>query len=237
METQSLEGKVVLVTGSTRGIGKAIADAYQAEGARVFRNGRMDNQFPSHLVKGNTVYFDVRDREAVIGGISTIYNINERLDILVNNAGINEDSKVGKMENVQWDDVLATNLTGAFNCTRIALPYLRQNKGQIIYVSSIMANDPKQGVANYAASKAGVEAFARVVSLEEAGNGISVLVVSPGFAETDMIARLSAEVRQRIQSQIPNGQFIQPERIAQEVVQFSKVRGSLPPYVKKDLPY
>jgi 3-oxoacyl-[acyl-carrier protein] reductase len=221
-----LTGKVGLVTGASRGIGRAIAKALAAEGATVVLGARDESRLRdvgSEIEAGggrsSAVTLDVADRKSVDDVFGRILEAHGRLDILVNNAGITRDNLLLRMKPDEWTDVLATNLGGAFHCTQAALrPMLKQRAGRIVNITSVVALAGNPGQANYAASKAGVIGFTKSVAREVASRSITVNAVAPGFIETDMTAAMTDKAREAITEAIPMGRVGRPEDVAGVVV-------------------
>ena len=211
-----LAGKVALVTGASRGIGKAIACKLAREGAKVIINYNGSKE-KAEAVKSEIeaaggqaeVYqCDVSDYTACETFIQTVIKEEGSLDILVNNAGITKDGLLMKMSEEDFDKVLDTNLKGAFNTTRFASrQMLRQKGGRIINMSSVVGVSGNAGQANYAASKAGVIGLTKAAARELASRGITVNAIAPGFIETDMTDVLSDKVKEASEAQIPLGTF------------------------------
>jgi len=219
-----LSGRVAIVTGASRGIGRAIATALAACGARVVAAARQDNarQTADAIAaaggKADALSIDVTSPGAAEQAIEFAMAAHGRIDILVNNAGIARDQLVLRMKREDWDAVLATNLTGAFVMTQAALkPMIRQRGGRIVCISSVVGQSGNAGQANYAASKAGLIGFAKAVALEVASRGITVNVVAPGLIETDMTRTITDSVREEWVSRIPLRRLGTPEDIAAAV--------------------
>ena len=218
-----LAGKVALVTGASRGIGKAIACKLAREGAKVIINYNGSKE-KAEAVKSEIeaaggqaeVYqCDVSDYTACETFIQTVIKEEGSLDILVNNAGITKDGLLMKMSEEDFDKVLDTNLKGAFNTIRFASrQMLRQKCGRIINMSSVVGVSGNAGQANYAASKAGVIGLTKAAARELASRGITVNAIAPGFIETDMTDVLSDKVKEASEAQIPLGHFGKPEDVA-----------------------
>ena len=221
-----LAGKVALVTGASRGIGKAIACKLAREGAKVIINYNGSKE-KAEAVKSEIeaaggqaeVYqCDVSDYTACETFIQTVIKEEGSLDILVNNAGITKDGLLMKMSEEDFDKVLDTNLKGAFNTIRFASrQMLRQKGGRIINMSSVVGVIGNAGQANYAASKAGVIGLTKAAARELASRGITVNAIAPGFIETDMTDVLSDKVKEASEAQIPLGHFGKPEDVAAAV--------------------
>jgi 3-oxoacyl-[acyl-carrier protein] reductase len=203
-------GRVVLVTGGNRGIGRAVAAAFAAGGDRVAvttRSGDVDGLF--------SVPCDVTDTGAVDKAVGIVESELGPVEVLVANAGINDDKLLLQMDEESFARVLDTNLVGTFRVVRRALPkMLRQRKGRIVLISSVVALSGAAGQANYAASKAGLIGFARSLAREIGSRSITVNVVAPGFIETDMTARLSDERRADVLAQVPLKRFGMPDEVA-----------------------
>jgi len=220
--TTGLEGKVAVVTGGSRGIGRAIALRLSAEGARVAICGRnlaaaeeVVAEIEAAGAVGMAVAADVSresEAEALIQAGITRFG---RLDILVNNAGITKDGLLVRMKEEDWDTVLDVNLKGAFFMTRAALrPMLRARGGRIVNISSVAGTMGIPGQANYSAAKAGLIGFTKAVAKEVASRAITVNAVAPGFIETEMTAVLSEDRKKIYLSQIPLGRFGDPTEVA-----------------------
>jgi 3-oxoacyl-[acyl-carrier protein] reductase len=203
-------GRVVLVTGGNRGIGRAVAAAFAAGGDRVAvttRSGEVEGLF--------SVNCDVTDTGAVDKAVGMVENDLGPIEVLVANAGINDDKLLLQMDEESFASVLDTNLVGTFRVVRRALPkMLRQRKGRIVLISSVVALSGAAGQANYAASKAGLIGFARSLAREIGSRSITVNVVAPGFIETDMTARLNDERRADVLAQVPLKRFGMPDEVA-----------------------
>jgi 3-oxoacyl-[acyl-carrier protein] reductase len=218
----ALAGSVSLVTGASRGIGRAIAGALAAEGASVVLGARDERRLEeavSEIVaaggRASAVALDVSRQDSVEAAIAGIVSGQGRLDHLVNNAGITRDNLLLRMKPEQWDEVLATNLTGVFLCTRAALkPMLKQRSGRIVNITSVVGLGGNAGQANYAASKAGIIGFTKSVAREVGSRGITVNAVAPGFIETDMTGAMTEKAREAIVSGIPMGRVGRPEDVA-----------------------
>ncbi|HVO12099.1 MAG TPA: 3-oxoacyl-[acyl-carrier-protein] reductase [Vicinamibacteria bacterium] len=219
-------GKLSLVTGASRGIGRAIARALAAEGAHVALAARDTARLDEALAEirscggaAESLAVDVSDRASVEAAVGSLVQRHGRLDHLVNNAGVTADNLVLRMKDEEWQRVLATNLTGAFLCTQAALrPMLRQRAGRIVNVASVVGLTGNVGQANYAASKAGLVGFTKSVAREVASRGITVNAVAPGFVETEMTAAMSEKARQAVLSAIPMGRVARPEEIVPAVL-------------------
>ena len=226
-----LEGQNAVVTGGTRGIGRAIVKAFLKEGARVALLGSRresaqaaaqevatECQVPEAMVAGYGC--DIRNTQEVhqvFGEILAAFG--QRLDILVNNAGITRDKLMGRMSEEDWDDVLDTNLKGVYNGIHAAvMPMLRQRKGRIVNISSVVGLLGNPGQANYAAAKAGILGLTKAMARECAGRNVTVNAVAPGFVETDMTNALPEALREKLKTQIPLGRIAQPEEIAAAVL-------------------
>ena len=219
----TLTGKVALVTGASRGIGRAIALKLAAEGAAVVINyhGSMEKakevkaEIESDGGIAEIMQCNVADYQATEAMIRKVTDDFGRLDILVNNAGITRDGLLMKMSEEDYDTVLDTNLKGTFHCIRFAArQMLRQRGGRIINLSGILGN---AGQANYSASKAGVIGLTKSAARELASRGITVNAVAPGFIETEMTAVLTEKVRESAVAQIPMGAFGTAEDVAEAV--------------------
>ena len=221
-----LENKVALVTGASRGIGRAIAIQLAAEGAKVAIN------FAGNLAKAEEVkaeieskggevllvQADVSNSESVEGMVSKIIEKFGRIDILVNNAGITRDSLLMRMKDSDFDDVINTNLKGVFNCTKaVTKLMMKQRSGRIVNMSSIVALTGNIGQTNYAAAKAGIIGFSKSAAKEFAARGITVNVVAPGFIETDMTAAIPEKIKENMLKEIPLGRIGSPDDIANAV--------------------
>ncbi len=199
------DAKVALVTGGTRGIGASIAQRLKADGYKVVTLGRT----------GGDVQADVSDPEQVDAAFARVREEHGPVLVLVNNAGVTRDGLAIRMPDGDWADVLDTNLTGAFNCTKRGLEdMLKARWGRIVNVSSITATRVNSGQANYAASKAGLLAFTRVVAKEMGKRNITANAVAPGFIETDMTAELPKD---EIAAHIPAARVGRPEEVAAAV--------------------
>jgi 3-oxoacyl-[acyl-carrier protein] reductase len=219
-----LSGRVAIVTGASRGIGRAIARQLAIQGAHVVAAARGDNaravveEITAAGGQADAVALDVTDAGAPGAIVAETIERLGHIDILVNNAGITRDQLMLRMKREDWDAVLATNLTGAFALTQAALkPMVRQRGGRIICISSVVGQSGNAGQANYAASKAGVIGFAKAVALEVASRGITVNVVAPGLVETDMTRELTGAARDEWASKIPLRRLGTPDDIASAV--------------------
>jgi 3-oxoacyl-(acyl-carrier-protein) reductase len=222
-----LTGKTALVTGASRGIGRAIALELAQAGARVALNYQNNDAkaqaVADEIVKAGglamLVKANVGNSQEARAMVKQVASEFGRLDVLVNNAGITRDASLRKMTDEQWEEVIKTNLCGYFYCTSAAIPVMVEQKfGRIINVSSMNGQIPAFGQANYSASKGGVIAFTRTAALELAKSGITVNTVSPGFTETDMFAEIPEKIQDQIKTRIPMGRFGKPEEIAKAVV-------------------
>ena len=218
--TRTLDGQTALVTGASRGIGRAVALALAECGAEVVVNYASSPVAADAVVKdieskGGTAYAlqaDVGDEAAVDALIKTVLERSGRIDVLVNNAGITRDGLLMRMKAADWNAVINLNLTGVFLCTRaVARPMLKQKSGRIINITSVVGLMGNAGQANYAAAKAGVVGLTRSAAKEMASRGITVNAVAPGFIATDMTKDLDAE---GILTAIPLGTFGTPEQVA-----------------------
>lgn len=222
-----LQGKVALVTGASKGIGRAIAVALGKEGAHVIVNyngSREAAELTCRLIceAGGTcesMGFNVALEEETCEAMKAILDKYGKMDILVNNAGITKDGLLMRMTDEEFDGVLAVNLKGAFHTTRIAAKQmLKQRSGRIINISSVSGIMGNAGQANYSASKAGLIGLTKATARELASRGITVNAVAPGFIETDMTEKLSDTIKENACKQIPLGKMGRPEDIAEAVV-------------------
>jgi len=222
-----LKGYTALVTGGSRGIGRAIAIKLACNGADVIVNYCGNKAAAEEVVReigdcgsrSMAICADVSNHEAVKNMISEIKNNFGRLDILINNAGITRDGLLLRMKEEDWEKVIHTNLTGAFNCSKEALRLLlKSDNGSIINISSVVGQMGNAGQCNYAAAKAGLFGFTKSLAREVASKNIRVNAVAPGFIDTDMTSVLSEEVRQKLKTQIPMGRFGSPEDVANAVL-------------------
>ncbi len=221
-----LAGRVCLVTGASRGIGRAVARAAAAEGAHVVLAARDAARLEQALAeirgqggKGESLVLDVADRASVAAGVGAIVSRHGRIDQLVNNAGVTRDDLLVRMKDEEWQQVLATNLTGVFLCSQAVLkPMLKQRYGRIVSVSSVVGLSGNAGQANYAASKAGILGFTKSVAREVASRGITVNAVAPGFIETEMTAAMTEKAREAVAAAIPIGRIGRPEDVAAAVL-------------------
>ena len=219
-----LSERVALVTGASRGIGRAIAQTLAKQGATVVAAARGENaravaeEITAAGGRAEFVTVDVAaaaSAEEAVGGVMARHG---RIDILVNNAGIARDQLMLRLKREDWDAVIATNLTAAFALTQAALkPMIRQRSGRIISISSVVGQAGNAGQANYAASKAGLIGFSKAVALEVASRGITVNVVAPGLIETDMTKAITEQARGEWQNRIPLKRLGTPEDVAAAV--------------------
>lgn len=205
---ESFAGRVALVTGATRGIGRAVALALADCGAKVIGTATSETgaaQISEALGdKGRGIVLNVTDAEASKAAVEAIVAEFGRIDILVNNAGITRDMLAMRLSDEAWDAVIETNLTAVFRLTRAVLrPMMKQRFGRIINMSSVVGAMGNAGQANYAAAKAGMIGMSKSVAREVASRGVTVNCVAPGFIETDMTAALPEDVKTHLMAQIP----------------------------------
>lgn len=221
-----LEGKIAVVTGASRGIGKAIALELAAQGAKIIVNyngsGERAREVKREIEKkgGKAEIFqcNVADFNQCLEFIGEVIKSFGRIDILVNNAGITRDGLLMKMPEKDFDDVVAINLKGTFNTIRaVSRQMIKQRNGRIINMSSVVGICGNAGQVNYAASKAGIIGITKSAAKEVASRGITVNAVAPGFVDTEMTAVLSDKVKEESIRQIPLGRFGKPEDIAKTV--------------------
>lgn len=221
----SIEGKIALVTGATRGIGKAIALELAAQGATVIGTATSESgaeKIKASLVEvgnaGTGIVLDVASQESIDAAIA---QINEQFGapaIVVNNAGITRDNLMLRMKNDEWDAVINTNLSSIFRITKAVLRGMTKARwGRIINISSVVGSMGNAGQANYSAAKAGVEGFTRSLAREVGSRGITVNSVAPGFIDTDMTKELSDDHKAMMLSQVPVKRLGQPEEISSAV--------------------
>jgi 3-oxoacyl-[acyl-carrier protein] reductase len=214
-------GRVVMVTGGTRGIGLACANWFLAHGDRVAvtsRSGEVEGEVTAGPGQLLALACDVTDGAQVEAAFRAVEEAWSPVEVLVANAGITRDTLVLRMSDEAWSDVIDTNLSGAFRVTKRALSkMIRLHRGRVIMVSSVGAYIGSPGQANYAASKAGLVGMARSMAREVASRSITVNVVAPGLVETNMLAALGEERMQEFSSQVPLGRVAQPEEIAEAV--------------------
>lgn len=208
-------GRVALVTGAGRGIGRAICERLAAEGHRVAGLNVRPAGDPRPDLAMPLVACDVTDREACARAVAQVEAQLGPVDILVNNAGVTRDAMLHKMEPDAWDAVLAVDLTGLYNVTRQVLPGMRdRGYGRIVNIASVNGQKGQIGQTNYAAAKAGVLGFTKALALECARKGVTVNAVSPGYTDTEMVAAVPKSVLEEIVAQIPVGRLARPEEIA-----------------------
>ncbi len=215
-----------MVTGAARGIGRAIALALARPGLLIYLNDVVlgdDAASAKEAVeaKGSAarlVDFNVADTAAAQAGIEGIVKESGRLDILVNNAGIARDNLIMRMKEAEWDQVLAVNLKGAYNCIRAASrPMIKQRYGRIISISSVVGLRGNAGQANYSASKAGLIGLTKSIARELASRNVTVNAVAPGFIQTEMTENLPEAVKAEMLAEIPLQRFGGPEEVAYAV--------------------
>jgi 3-oxoacyl-[acyl-carrier protein] reductase len=221
-------GRVAIVTGGGRGLGRAIATRLAQEGANLVICYRSNDSAAEETavrvreagVRCELFKGDVSSPGDVEALFKSVGNAFGRIDILINNAGITRDNLMMRMKEEEFDEVLRTNLKGTYLCTRAALrPMVRARWGRIVNVSSVVGLVGNAGQANYAASKAGIIGFTKSVAREVAQRGITVNAVAPGYVETELTGRLPEKVKEQIRGQVPSGRFGEPEEVA-EVVAF-----------------
>ena len=221
-----LAGKVAIVTGGSRGIGKSIVWALASEGAKVAFVYRSNAEAAEKLVsdleldqrEAIAVKADVSKKEDADGVVEQVLENWEKIDVLVNNAGIIRDGLLATMNQDQWQQVLNTNLNSVYNfCHAVTRPMMSARYGRIVNLSSVAAHFGNPGQTNYAASKGGIEGFTRCLATELARRGITVNAVAPGFIETDMTEAIRSAAEAEIKKRIPSRRLGQPEDIANAV--------------------
>ena len=209
------EPRSVLVTGGNRGIGRAIAEAYLANGDKVAVTTRSGGAPDGAL----DVRCDITDQAAVDAAFAQIEEAHGPVEVLVANAGITADTLVLRMSEEDWSSVIDTNLTGSFRLAkRAAKGMLRLRRGRIVFISSVVGLLGSAGQVNYAASKAGLVGMARSLARELGSRSITANVVAPGFVETDMTGVLTDEQRDKIMAQVPLGRYAAPHEVADTVL-------------------
>ena len=221
-----LGGQVALVTGGSRGIGRAIALGLAAAGAAVVVNYVANAAAAEETVglvraagaRARALPFDVGDPDAARAGVQAVLDGEGRLDVLVNNAGLSIDGLLLRLRHEDWERVIRTNLGGVFHCSKAAVrPMVRQHYGRIVNLTSVVADMGNAGQAAYAAAKAGVVGFTKSLAREVASRGITVNAVAPGFVETEMTRALTPEQRTAYTSVIPAGRAATVDEIAAAV--------------------
>ena len=220
-----LTGKVAVVTGASRGIGRAISETLARQGAFVAMTDVLGDaavvaarEVAAAGFKAEGFAMDVANAESVRATIDAIIERHTRLDILVNNAGIVRDNVAFRLKREDWDAVLNVNLTGTFTCSQAVLrTMMRQRSGRIISISSVVGQMGNAGQSNYAASKAGIIGFSKALAREVAVRGITVNVVAPGLIDTDMTRGLPEQVRNEWASKVPLGRLGTAEDVASAV--------------------
>lgn len=222
-----LDGKKTLVTGASRGIGRAIALEFAREGAHValnYRSGAIEAQTLADEIDamgGTTllVQADVGDREQARSMVQQVIDAWGDLHVLVNNAGITRDKSLRKLTDDDWEEVIRTNLNSVYFCSTAAMnKMIDQNYGRIINISSFVGQAGNFGQANYSASKGGIIAFTKTAALELARYNVTVNSLAPGFTLTDMLAKVPDNVQDQIKARIPMGRFGLPEEVAKAVL-------------------
>jgi 3-oxoacyl-[acyl-carrier protein] reductase len=227
----ALEGEVALVTGASRGIGASIAAALAGAGARVV--GTATSQGGADAIsaalgdRGRGIVLDVADPESVAAAVKDVQANEGDPTILVNNAGITRDNLLMRMKQEEWDDVIATNLTGMFSISKACLRgMMKAKKGRIINIASVVGVMGNPGQSNYAATKAGMIGFSKSLAREIASRGITVNVVAPGFIDTDMTRDLPEENRAALLTQVPLGRLGDSTDIANAVLFLASAAGA-----------
>jgi len=221
--THSLQGKVALVTGASRGIGRAIALELASRGANVAIDYRVDSTHAERVaeeiralgVECLVLQGNVGNHDEARRIVKQVIDKWQRLDILVNNAGITRDHSLRKMTDDDWAEVINVNLNGTFYCTSAALPaMMNQRFGRIINISSVVGQMGAFGQANYSASKGGIIAFTKTLALEMAKYNITANSIAPGYTSTDMVEAIPEDVAAQLKSKIPLGRFATPEEVS-----------------------
>jgi 3-oxoacyl-[acyl-carrier protein] reductase len=221
-----LESEVALVTGASRGIGHAIALALGGAGARIVGTStsaegaaRLTTALASHRCNGRGAVLDAASAASIDALMTELERFGERPTILVNNAAITRDTLLVRMKPEDWDAVIATNLTGVFRlCKACVRHMMKERRGRIVNLTSVVGVTGNPGQANYAAAKAGLLGFTKSLARELASRGITVNAVAPGFVDTDMTRALSEEQRQALLAQIPVGRLGTPADVAAAVL-------------------
>ena len=223
----SLEGRVALITGSSRGIGAVIARRMAEAGAKVALNYNASVDAAIEVRESITssggeamlIAGDVSDEDQAQQAVKAVLQQFGRIDILVNNAGIHRDRLLLRMSSADFDEVLQVNLRGAFLCTRYVMPALiRQHYGRVINMSSVVGLTGNPGQANYAAAKAGLIGFTKAVAREVASRNVTVNAVAPGYIATGMVEGLTEEQRSQILERIPMGRFGTSDDVAETIL-------------------
>lgn len=220
----SVSGRIAIVTGASRGIGRATAKMLAAAGAEVVAAARGEHaretveEITAAGGRAHLASIDVTDRASVDRMVAETLERSGRIDILVANAGITRDQLMLRMKAEDWDAVIGTNLTALFSCAQAVLkPMVKQRAGRIIAISSVVGQAGNPGQANYAASKAGIIGFCKALAQEVASRGITVNVVAPGLIDTDMTRAIAASAHETWASKIPLGRLGSPEDVASAV--------------------
>lgn len=222
-----LDGKVAIITGASRGIGRSVAIDLAKAGAKVVINYAGNTAAAEEVQRiiaengGQAILAqaDVSSAEAVETMVKETVSAFGRIDILVNNAGITRDTLLMRMKETDWDAVINTNLKGIFNCTKaVSRIMMKQKSGYIVNMSSVVGLMGNAGQSNYAAAKAGVIGFTKAMAKELAPRGITVNAIAPGFIATDMTAVLSDQVKEELAGKIPLGRLGDPKDVAQAVL-------------------
>jgi len=221
-----LEGKIVLVTGASRGIGQAIALTLGHAGATVIGTATSDkgaeaisNTFKENGIAGQGLTLNVTNNDQIAEVMSTIVENHGSVDILVNNAGITRDNLLMRMKEDEWDDIMSTNLSSVYKMSKAVLRGMMKKKaGRIISIASVVGAMGNAGQTNYAAAKAGIMGFTKSLAREVGTRGITVNAVAPGFIQTDMTDALPEEQKASLASQIPLGRLGTPDEVAQTVL-------------------
>ncbi len=223
---EEFKDKVVVVTGGSRGIGKAIVLKFASMGAKVIFNYASKDEAAKAVVEeveklggiAECYKLDVSNFSNVSEFFEQIFDKHGAIHILVNNAGITKDTLLARMKEEEWDAVINVNLKGVFNCCRAIISnMMRQRWGRIINIGSVIGSMGNAGQANYAAAKAGIVGFSRSLAKEVAPRGITVNVIAPGFIETDMTAKVPDKIKEQILSAIPVRRFGRADEIADAV--------------------
>ena len=230
-----LQGRIALVTGASRGIGRAIALALGRSGAHVVINYRGNQAAAEETLSllqaangnGELSLFDIADESQVEAAVKRVVDAHKSVDILVNNAGVTSDGLLMRMKSSDWDQVIGTNLKGTMLCTKVvSRQMIKQRAGRIVNLSSVVGQMGNVGQSLYAASKAGIIGFTKAMARELASRAITVNAVAPGFIDTDMTASLPEKLREEFLRSIPLGRFGTCQEVADMVVFLAGPGGS-----------